>query len=98
MRTRADIGMLFQKSALFDSLTVAENVGYRFVFGSVALAPILWRHPVRFRGRYAWLLLLTASVVGVPVQFLLQFNNRLLKVELMFHPRKSIPLGGTRQR
>jgi phospholipid/cholesterol/gamma-HCH transport system ATP-binding protein len=26
---RADIGMLFQESALFDSLTVAENVGYR---------------------------------------------------------------------
>ena len=29
MRVRADIGMLFQASALFDSLTVAENVGYR---------------------------------------------------------------------
>jgi phospholipid/cholesterol/gamma-HCH transport system ATP-binding protein len=29
MRLRADIGMLFQESALFDSLTVAENVGYR---------------------------------------------------------------------
>jgi phospholipid/cholesterol/gamma-HCH transport system ATP-binding protein len=26
---RADIGMLFQETALFDSLTVAENVGYR---------------------------------------------------------------------
>jgi phospholipid/cholesterol/gamma-HCH transport system ATP-binding protein len=26
---RTDIGMLFQESALFDSLTVAENVGYR---------------------------------------------------------------------
>ena len=26
---RGDIGMLFQESALFDSLTVAENVGYR---------------------------------------------------------------------
>ena len=26
---RSDIGMLFQESALFDSLTVAENVGYR---------------------------------------------------------------------
>jgi phospholipid/cholesterol/gamma-HCH transport system ATP-binding protein len=26
---RADVGMLFQESALFDSLTVAENVGYR---------------------------------------------------------------------
>lgn len=29
MRVRGDMGMLFQESALFDSLTVAENVGYR---------------------------------------------------------------------
>ena len=29
LELRADIGMLFQESALFDSLTVAENVGYR---------------------------------------------------------------------
>ena len=29
LRVRADIGMLFQESALFDSLTVSENVGYR---------------------------------------------------------------------
>ena len=29
MRVRANIGMLFQNNALFDSLTVAENVGYR---------------------------------------------------------------------
>jgi phospholipid/cholesterol/gamma-HCH transport system ATP-binding protein len=29
MRVRAQIGMLFQESALFDSLSVAENVGYR---------------------------------------------------------------------
>jgi phospholipid/cholesterol/gamma-HCH transport system ATP-binding protein len=29
MRVRGDIGMLFQEGALFDSLTVAENVGYR---------------------------------------------------------------------
>ena len=29
MALRGDIGMLFQESALFDSLTVAENVGYR---------------------------------------------------------------------
>lgn len=29
MRIRADIGMLFQENALFDSLTVDENVGYR---------------------------------------------------------------------
>ena len=29
MRVRNDIGMLFQENALFDSLTVAENVGYK---------------------------------------------------------------------
>jgi phospholipid/cholesterol/gamma-HCH transport system ATP-binding protein len=29
LQLRADIGMLFQDNALFDSLTVAENVGYR---------------------------------------------------------------------
>lgn len=29
LRVRADIGMLFQENALFDSMTVAENVGYR---------------------------------------------------------------------
>jgi phospholipid/cholesterol/gamma-HCH transport system ATP-binding protein len=31
MRVRTRIGMLFQESALFDSLTVAENVGYGLV-------------------------------------------------------------------
>jgi phospholipid/cholesterol/gamma-HCH transport system ATP-binding protein len=29
MPVRADLGMVFQEGALFDSLTVAENVGYR---------------------------------------------------------------------
>ena len=29
MKVRDDMGMLFQESALFDSLTVAENVGYK---------------------------------------------------------------------
>jgi phospholipid/cholesterol/gamma-HCH transport system ATP-binding protein len=29
LRVRSDIGMLFQETALFDSLTVGENVGYR---------------------------------------------------------------------
>jgi phospholipid/cholesterol/gamma-HCH transport system ATP-binding protein len=29
LRLRSDIGMLFQENALFDSLTVARNVGYR---------------------------------------------------------------------
>src|SRR5687767_5865912 len=29
LRLRADMGIAFQENALFDSLTVAENVGYR---------------------------------------------------------------------
>ena len=29
MTVRADLGMVFQEGALFDSLTVAENVGYK---------------------------------------------------------------------
>ncbi len=29
LKMRADVGMVFQANALFDSLTVAENVGYR---------------------------------------------------------------------
>jgi phospholipid/cholesterol/gamma-HCH transport system ATP-binding protein len=29
LKVRADVGMVFQENALFDSLTVAENVGYR---------------------------------------------------------------------
>lgn len=31
MHVRGDIGMLFQESALFDSLSVADNVGYRLI-------------------------------------------------------------------
>src|SRR5687768_603756 len=31
LRMRADIGMSFQENALFDSLTVAENVGFRLI-------------------------------------------------------------------
>jgi phospholipid/cholesterol/gamma-HCH transport system ATP-binding protein len=31
MRVRADLGMVFQEGALFDSLTVAENVGYKLL-------------------------------------------------------------------
>jgi len=29
LRLRADVGMMFQENALFDSMTVGENVGYR---------------------------------------------------------------------
>lgn len=38
MRVRADIGMVFQEGALFDSLSVAENVGYKLYEESGTLA------------------------------------------------------------
>lgn len=38
LQVRADIGMLFQETALFDSLTVFENVGYR-LYEETKMAP-----------------------------------------------------------
>src|SRR5207302_9401820 len=67
-------GFLFGKIT-FAEMTVSENVGYRFIFGSLGLAPVLWkRFPTSLRWR-AWCLLLVASVVGVPIQFLLQYKG-----------------------
>jgi phospholipid/cholesterol/gamma-HCH transport system ATP-binding protein len=41
MKVRADLGMVFQEGALFDSLTVAENVGYKLYEESdMALAEV----------------------------------------------------------
>ena len=34
MSVRADLGMIFQEGALFDSLTVRENVGYKLLRGN----------------------------------------------------------------
>ena len=67
-------GFLFGKIA-FAEMNVFENCGYRFIFGSLGLLPILWKRPPRFRDRRAWMLLLAASVIGVPVQFLMQFKG-----------------------
>lgn len=67
-------GFLFGKIA-FAEMNVFENCGYRFIFGSLGLLPILWKRPPRFRDRHAWTLLLVASVIGVPVQFLMQFKG-----------------------
>jgi phospholipid/cholesterol/gamma-HCH transport system ATP-binding protein len=44
LHAREDIGMVFQENALFDSLTVAENVGYQ-----LAEAEKLTEHEVRSR-------------------------------------------------
>jgi len=67
-------GFLFGKIT-FAEMTVSENVGYRFIFGSLGLAPILWKRPPTGLGCRALGLLLIASVIGVPVQFLLQYKG-----------------------
>ncbi len=45
MDIRGNIGMLFQESALFDSLTVADNVGYR-LYEETDMPPAEVRHRV----------------------------------------------------
>jgi phospholipid/cholesterol/gamma-HCH transport system ATP-binding protein len=42
MKVRADLGMVFQEGALFDSLTVAENVGYK-LYEETSMPPHLVR-------------------------------------------------------
>jgi len=42
MKVRADLGMVFQEGALFDSLTVAENVGYK-LYEETTMQPHLVR-------------------------------------------------------
>ncbi len=66
-------GFLFGKIA-FTAMTVSENVTFRFIFGSIALAPVFFRRRRSFKPADLWLLLL-AGVVGVPVQFLIQFKG-----------------------
>jgi drug/metabolite transporter (DMT)-like permease len=66
-------GFLFGKIAMGE-MTVAENVTFRFLAGAAALTPIVVRHWTPYRGKDLALLLL-ASVIGVPVQFLVQFKG-----------------------
>ena len=42
MKVRTDLGMVFQEGALFDSLTVAENVGYKLLEDGIA-EDLVWR-------------------------------------------------------
>ena len=64
-------------------MTVSENVGYRFIFGSLGLAPILWRRPPTGLGSRPLSLILVASIVSVPIQFLLQYKG--LEVTTVSH-------------
>lgn len=64
-------GFFFGKIALAE-MSSGHMVLYRFLFGSLVLLPLLFTHPPRFNRR-EWVVLLLASVVGVPLQFLIQF-------------------------
>lgn len=55
-------------------MNVPENVTFRFIAGSLALSPILFKRWTNYRASELILLLL-AAIVGVPVQFLLQFKG-----------------------
>jgi drug/metabolite transporter (DMT)-like permease len=66
-------GFLFGKIA-FAEMTVSETVTYRFIFGSLTLTPLLWKNPPTFRKK-AWVVLFVASIVGVPIEFLLQYQG-----------------------
>ena len=68
-------GFLFGKWALAE-LSVGQMVLYRFLFASLGFAPGVWRslrNPATRIRRQDLALILTASLVGVPIQFLVQF-------------------------
>jgi drug/metabolite transporter (DMT)-like permease len=64
-------GFFFGKIALAE-MSFAHMVLYRFLFGIAILLPLLVTHRPGLN-RKEWGLLLTASFLGVPVQFLIQF-------------------------
>jgi drug/metabolite transporter (DMT)-like permease len=64
-------GFYFGKIALAE-MGVAHMVLYRFLFACVVLVPLVLRHPARLSAA-EWQVLLLASFLGVPVQFLVQF-------------------------
>src|ERR1700681_1275161 len=66
-------GFLFGKMALAE-MTVSEDVAFRFLAGALALSPIVLRRWSPYRGRELGMLLF-ASAIGIPVQFLIQFQG-----------------------
>jgi drug/metabolite transporter (DMT)-like permease len=62
-------GFYFGKIALTE-LSVGHMVFYRFLFACLGFLPMLRRPGLN---RREWLLLLTASFLGIPLQFLIQF-------------------------
>jgi drug/metabolite transporter (DMT)-like permease len=62
-------GFYFGKIAL-TAMNVGHMVFYRFLFATIGLLPMMRRPGLN---RKEWIMLLTASFLGIPVQFLLQF-------------------------
>lgn len=62
-------GFFWGKIALTE-LSVGHMVLYRFIFACLGLLPVL--RPPRFN-RKDWILLLTSALLGIPLQFLIQF-------------------------
>jgi drug/metabolite transporter (DMT)-like permease len=66
-------GFLLGKIAMVE-MTVAENVAFRFITGTLVLSPILIRRWTSYPGKDLAMLLLV-SILGIPVQFLIQFKG-----------------------
>jgi drug/metabolite transporter (DMT)-like permease len=69
-------GFLFGKID-FRQMTVPENASFRFLFASLPLVPFALKKTALFRGRNwrdIWLFA-AATVIGFPVQFLVQFKG-----------------------
>ncbi len=66
-------GFYFGKIALRE-MNSGAMVFYRFLFAAIAMAPLLLRSRPNFTPR-EWRTLLFATVLGVPLQFLLQFKG-----------------------
>ncbi|HUQ98055.1 MAG TPA: DMT family transporter, partial [Gemmatimonadaceae bacterium] len=68
-------GFLFGKWALTE-LSVGHLVLYRFIFASLGFAPVTWMSMRRVETRVArqdYAVLSIAALIGVPIQFLIQF-------------------------
>jgi drug/metabolite transporter (DMT)-like permease len=69
-------GFFFGKIALAE-MNSGAMVLYRFLFASLGLLPFLLTHRPNLNRR-EWLIVLLASVLGVPLQFLFQFHGLAL--------------------
>jgi drug/metabolite transporter (DMT)-like permease len=69
-------GFFFGKIALAE-MSVGAMVLYRFLFATLGLLPLLITHRPRFNAA-EWRTLLLAALLGVPLQFLLQFRGLAL--------------------